>query len=167
MPAGENPQAPGRHDIRIIEFKGLYGCTARRRRANDANPLFVPYEMLKPVLPARVEQGHGGFGHGILGLDLRALITVAPRTGKPEIVTFRGAAARLGKKVFEVHLRPADPLISQTVTTAMPGLVSNLRSQGLGNNLGHQLNSALLSSRFPLRMLSKATARALRRVNSP
>ncbi len=98
--------------------------------------VLVDTDTLSEVIKGRdPEEGYLFAGQRVNGVGLSAFVTVAPGAGQPQVVFVRGAAAREGNDVLDMHLGAANLLTSQAIaTTIMWGRLSSLSKRQTGKS---------------------------------
>src|SRR5262249_48759860 len=119
------------HELGTVQAYRGDGCSTRRRPADDNVALLTPTEVIRPHLSTWVEEPHHLSGEGIEGCDPVALVIVAHRAQKPQVLPHGGTAEGLGNDVVDLHRRAGDPRGGQAVTTAAPRFSRNLLAQRL------------------------------------
>lgn len=103
MPTGNDPPAPGLHELGAIHAKRGDCGSASWRLADNQVPFVVLARMVEPNLPARIEKTHDLACARVGGRDPIALVIVAHRAREPKIVSCGRPAERLRDKVIDLQ----------------------------------------------------------------
>jgi len=89
----------------VVHLQRFNCCAPRGSQTNEARPIGAPLKMLRPFLPAWMEEIDQAAGDGITGFGDLPLVAVASAASQAQIGDDRFAAARRGDDVigFERH----------------------------------------------------------------
>lgn len=158
MPASQNPSAPRRHQMCVVELESNDRGAPLRSSSDNQNTVRTPAKVLSPGLKSRIEERHFRAAFGVYTGCLRALGAITQGAGKPEIV-FRGRPTHGQRNdVLYMHRHGCVRLGSTAVATAIVGSRGNFAAQCLRNaDTRHALYPTLscMGTRYPRRARSR------------
>src|SRR5262249_4550352 len=95
--------------------------------------IVAPREVLRPPLPARIEQGHPLSCGRVDPFGLGTFVGVAHPAAKPKVLLIVGAAGGGRNDVLDLEPGKHQPLGAQAVATALPRLGADTVTDGLAN----------------------------------
>ena len=116
MTAGLNPQRPGHDQPILMHAQTLHRGSPYRRQALHPARILAPPEMLLPLLPAGMKQGHRYAYDRIQGRGGRGFAEVAGGTGQAQILWI---IAPSGIDVLHMHRLANSVPTRLTVFTTM------------------------------------------------
>ncbi len=108
-----------------VQLQRSHGCSTRFRDAFDVRGVFVPTEMLRPLLPPRMKQRHDFSTQRIGSSELDCFVTVAPGAGIRQVIQQRGAAQSARDDVLHDKWRVREALLALAIFAAMPRSITD------------------------------------------
>ena len=141
MPANLDPVCPDQHGNIIVQIQGINCRPSTGRAADDLGPISTPTEMTLPLLSPRVEKPRPATRLWIVTAGFIALMTIAQRTGQPQVLYIIAAAPGTWFDMLDLERFIDMLLVRSTVATAVLGLFDNTGSYR-ETDLHHSARSA-------------------------
>ncbi len=147
MPARINPQSSGVGECHAIQSQCTDRSTPHRRQAGDDQTIFLPNEVIEPILCLWIEETYGDASLWIDRSDPIPLKEITSPAGQAQIIFIRRTSKRLGNDVIYGELGAHNGLRAQAIATPMLKMVGNrpthCRRDG---RLGHKDSSSVETS---------------------
>lgn len=112
-----------------VQMKGNDGCPADRRQSEDLREIFVPGEVLGPLIASRIEKINFVTSQWIDGGRPCGFMLITALTGEGQILAFGSSAERQGHNVVDRERVAGKSLLCAAILTAPLGTQSHFAAQ--------------------------------------